>query len=512
MNLRKYLFTSSVITIIAVLFVLFMAAGCSVLLQKQVNLSKQNQSKTEQIPNEQFKQFLVERDISVKDSDELQVTILPPRDNYRVYKLNLNLLSTPLLQDYLVLVKNNKLYLMPRDFHRLLYDSGEAISETNAIQMAERFIKLSAIDVPQIEKSELRNVTIADTPYEVQLETWKKLNGVRQQFNFHFQYGQFYSVRSQVLAVFEGDYVSSGSPAEYGGVLIPGKGSVQYYTPEIILPWISTDNVDTSIWQTYRNEQYGFEVKYPENFYITSVSERLGDIYQEFVVDLAKYKIPPPIEYDGVRIAIGTFSGDFEKYIDERIKQGLETGNDIYGSNVSINDVVKSEIVINNSIGYKVDGMHGSGGGPNIYFAKKGKIFSIGNSLGDDKLFNQILSTFKFISLVTSTDLNITACMSEWKKQFVNFDVTTSDGFVRAYESGKINFYFKDGTTEAAARAWLDSKSLSYSPIYILKGFAYSVTVRVSQGRELELICKFQKAPLVKFAAPIPKPAPLPTK
>ncbi|MFH1111584.1 MAG: hypothetical protein V1712_00750 [Patescibacteria group bacterium] len=43
MNLRKYLFTSSVITIIAILFVLFIAAGCAVILQKQVDLKKQSQ-------------------------------------------------------------------------------------------------------------------------------------------------------------------------------------------------------------------------------------------------------------------------------------------------------------------------------------------------------------------------------------------------------------------------------------------------------------------------------------
>ncbi|MFH1866612.1 MAG: hypothetical protein ABIJ81_00820, partial [Patescibacteria group bacterium] len=43
MNLRKYLFTSSIITIIAILFVLFIVAGCSVLLEKQENLKKQSQ-------------------------------------------------------------------------------------------------------------------------------------------------------------------------------------------------------------------------------------------------------------------------------------------------------------------------------------------------------------------------------------------------------------------------------------------------------------------------------------
>ncbi len=43
MNLKKYLFTSSFVTTIAIIFVLLIAAGCAVILEKQANLQKQNQ-------------------------------------------------------------------------------------------------------------------------------------------------------------------------------------------------------------------------------------------------------------------------------------------------------------------------------------------------------------------------------------------------------------------------------------------------------------------------------------
>ncbi|MFA4937152.1 MAG: PsbP-related protein [Patescibacteria group bacterium] len=43
MNLRKYLFTSSFIATITIVFVLLIAAGCAVILQKQVDLNQRNQ-------------------------------------------------------------------------------------------------------------------------------------------------------------------------------------------------------------------------------------------------------------------------------------------------------------------------------------------------------------------------------------------------------------------------------------------------------------------------------------
>ena len=77
------------------------------------------------------------------------------------------------------------------------------------------------------------------------------------------------------------------------------------------------------------------------------------------------------------------------------IKDSIESANDTFSASDSINNVVRSEIKINNIIGYKVEGITGFGY-YNIYFTKNGKIFSINNGI-DDNLFKKILSTFKFI-------------------------------------------------------------------------------------------------------------------
>ncbi|SRR3989344_418100 len=154
---------------------------------------------------------------------------------------------------------------------------------------------------------------------------------------------------------------------------------------------------ETVNWKIYQNNKYGFELKYPENFYITQEGlwGEEGSIDSQFYVDLSEYKVAPERASRGIRIVIGNFSGDFQKYVEEMIKDSIESANDTFSASDSINNVVRSEIKINNIIGYKVEGITGFGY-YNIYFTKNGKIFSINNGI-DDNLFKKILSTFKFI-------------------------------------------------------------------------------------------------------------------
>lgn len=163
---------------------------------------------------------------------------------------------------------------------------------------------------------------------------------------------------------------------------------------ELILVSVGDSAIDD--WKIYENEKYGFEIRYPENFYTTQEGlQGEGSVNPHFYVDFSRYKIAPEREFPGIRITIGNFFGDFQKHIDEIINSSLEGANDINGTDISIEDVLKSGIKIDDTMGYKVEGIPGFIKYI-VYFVKNGKEFSVSNSGINDKIFDQILSTFKF--------------------------------------------------------------------------------------------------------------------
>lgn len=157
-----------------------------------------------------------------------------------------------------------------------------------------------------------------------------------------------------------------------------------------------TNQGEIANWKTYKNEKYGFEIKYPQNFYVNE-TENYIDNNLKFIVDFSEYTSSPSKEYPGVRIQNINDKPqmDFKEYINQLIKRELESSNDVYGCNKSLNNISNEDINIDGVIGSKLNGFCGFGSDL-ICVYKNEKVFSMGNSLADEKVFEQMITTFKF--------------------------------------------------------------------------------------------------------------------
>lgn len=148
-------------------------------------------------------------------------------------------------------------------------------------------------------------------------------------------------------------------------------------------------NVDeTNGWKIYTDTKNGFEVKYPSNFYVTwqGTWGKEGSIDAQSVVDFSEYKIAPERQYAGVRFIVSNFSGELNKYVKDKAKQF-----DLENSNLK---TAITEIKIDDVVAYKIKN--------ELYFVKNGKMFFVNNGV-DGKIFDQMISTFKFVNVASTT-------------------------------------------------------------------------------------------------------------
>lgn len=147
---------------------------------------------------------------------------------------------------------------------------------------------------------------------------------------------------------------------------------------------------ETADWRTYTNTQYGFSIKYPQSWsqYIDS-NWNFADLSPD-----VNTGTPGGGRLSGVRIGVDDPQGDpthsFNKdrlnAFDLLKKQAIDP-SDVHYETLNSIQIARSN-----------RGIPGAGnGGPSVYIQKDRIIIEISGESLDEKTFNQILATFKFL-------------------------------------------------------------------------------------------------------------------
>ena len=162
-------------------------------------------------------------------------------------------------------------------------------------------------------------------------------------------------------------------------------------------------DADISNWQTYRNEEFGFEIKYPQGFSIVPSSRETISPDSESVPSLAMYFaanewLGQQLNYPTIGITVSRTNLSAKQWIEENFLVGVEPGQyePYHGRSKEI-----TETTIGNYPALQFDYFFASGHSQHTVFWNKDTIVSLSNNvtgLGDyEEVYNQMFSTFKFL-------------------------------------------------------------------------------------------------------------------
>lgn len=159
---------------------------------------------------------------------------------------------------------------------------------------------------------------------------------------------------------------------------------------------------DISNWQTYHNEEYGFEFKYPNAWNISSISQK-NSIYALGLDSTVQSHDDTDLPYD-IEISVYSNISDLDYQ-----KLGVKNLNDFlnkYSDRPDPKFINVKSITINQELGYQADsGPNSFAGGTYYYFFNETYIYEMFD-FGDLPEFDRILSTFRFIEPISVEEMS----------------------------------------------------------------------------------------------------------